>query len=353
VDYKRILLIRIDRIGDVLLTTPAIEAVRRKFPLAHIAVMVQPYAKDIVDGNPYIDEVIVYDKNKQHKSTIAGYFFAQKLKEKKFDVAVIFHPNNRSHIIAFLAGINRRIGYDRNFSFLLTDKIPHVKQFGEMHESDYPLEMLKSLGITGAQEKKLYMPIKQSSENSINSILLSEGISADDKIAVFHPGASCYSKIWPAQKFAEVADRIADKLRIKIIIVGGRQKKDITCANAMKGKMLYGAISLAGKLTVSELASCIKRAAVFVSNDSGPVHIACAIGVPGVVIFGRAQRGLSPKRWGPLGKQNIVLHKDVGCGDKCLAHNCQKNFACLNAITVDEVYEAAEKLLARNIASQG
>jgi len=130
-----------------------------------------------------------------------------------------------------------------------------------------------------------------------------------------------------------------------VIIVSGENEKDITSAEAMKGYMSDKAVSFAGKLSISELASCLKRATVFISNDSGPVHIASAVGTPAVVIFGRALPGLSPRRWGPTGRNDVVLHKDVGCGNTCLAHNCKKDFACLKAITVDEVYEAAERFL--------
>ncbi len=344
-DYNRILLIRTDRIGDVLLTTPAIEAVRKKFPSAHIAVMIRPYAKDIIDGNPYIDEVIVYDKYGKHKSIWATYRFAQALKKKSFNVAVIFHPTNRAHIAAYLAGIPKRIGYDRNLPALLTDKIHHTKEFGKMHEVDYAIQMLNPLGITIVEEKKLYMPVKQTSENSINSLFVAEGIDSGKKIVVVHPGASCDSKVWPAERFAEVADRLIDKYGITTVIVGSNEKRDIKYAEVMRKCMFNKAVSFAGKLTISELASCLRRAAVFITNDSGPAHIACALETPAVVIFGRSLPGLSPQRWGPIGKDNAVLHKDVGCGAGCLAHNCQKAFACLKAITTDEVYEAAAKLL--------
>ena len=159
-NYRRILLIRTDRIGDVLLTTPAIEAVRKKFPSAHIAVMIRPYVKDIVDGNPYIDEIIIYDKYGRHKSIRASYRFAKELKKKNFDLAVIFHPANRAHVVAYLAGIPKRIGYGRNFPALLTDKIHHEKQLGRMHEVDYAIRMLRPLGITDVEKRNLYMPIK-------------------------------------------------------------------------------------------------------------------------------------------------------------------------------------------------
>ena len=344
-DYKRILLIRTDRIGDVLLTTPAIEAVRERFPLAHIAMMVRPYAKDIVNGNPYIDEVIIYDKYREHKSFIKTFQFSGTLKKKNFDLAVIFHPTNRTHAIAYLAAIPRRIGYKYKFSGLLTDTVLYTKDQGLRHESDYVFDVLKPLGIINQKNKKLFMPVKPESESSVNLIMFSAGIAEHDKIVIMHPGASCDSKTWPAERFAQLADKLSDEFKAKIIITAGNEKRDMDCAKFMRDKMRASAVFLAGKLTISELASCIKKAVIFISNDSGPVHIACALGIPSIVIFGRAQKGLSPKRWGPIGEKDIVLHKDAGCAEKCLAHNCRKNFECLKAVSVDEVFKPASEIL--------
>jgi ADP-heptose:LPS heptosyltransferase len=105
-------------------------------------------------------------------------------------------------------------------------------------------------------------------------------------------------------------------------------------------------LNLSGRTTVGELASVLRRSKLFISNDSGPVHVACAVGTPVIAIFGRSDRGLSPKRWGPIGKQDVVLRKDVGC-EECLAHRCARGFKCLEAITVDEVVAAAEKILGK------
>jgi len=108
--------------------------------------------------------------------------------------------------------------------------------------------------------------------------------------------------------------------------------------------MHHPVINLAGKTSVSQLASVLKRCNLFISNDSGPVHIACAVETPVISIFGRSQKGLSPARWGPTGKKDRILHKYVGCIE-CLAHNCVKEFACLKAITVDDVVSAADSIL--------
>ena len=340
-EFKRILVVRTDRIGDVLLSTPVLKALRDNFPHAYIAMMVSPYAKDIVEGNPFLDEVIIYDKDAKHKSWFKSMKFSRVLKKKQFDVALILHPINRSHLITFFAGIKKRIGYDRKLGFLLTDRIEHTKQLGQKHELEYNLDLVRYLGVEPF-DKEIFIPIKNESERWAKEIFAKEGIREDEKLLVIHPGASCVSKIWPAERFACIADKLVEKYGFKVLIVAG--PKDINIAQNVIRSMHVPVIDLAGKTSISQLASILKRSSLLISNDSGPVHVASAVGAPVISIFGRSQKGLSPKRWGPSGKFGRVLHKDVGCVE-CLAHNCAKEFLCLNSISVDEVVQAAEELL--------
>ncbi len=144
---KKILIMRLDRLGDVVLSTPVITNLRAAFPQAYIAFMCRPPAKDAVEGNPELDEVIVYDKDGIHKNFFKTCRFASALTAKSFDWALVLHPTNRAHIIAFLAGIPVRVGWDRKMSFLLTKKIAHVKHEGAKHEVEYNLDLLRAMGV--------------------------------------------------------------------------------------------------------------------------------------------------------------------------------------------------------------
>ena len=341
-NFKRILIARTDRIGDVLLSTPVIKAMRDSYPDAYIAMMVSPYARDIVDGNPYLDEVIIYDKDGKHKSWMRSVKFARNLKKKRFDLSLILHPTNRVHLISFFAGIPRRIGYDYKLGVLLTDRIKHTKQLGEKHELEYNLDLVRYLGIE-PKDKSLFMPIKPEAEKWAEELFRQEGIKNHDKLLAIHPAASCPSKIWPNERFAEVADRLVAKYGFKVLVVAG--PRDIAIAQNVIKQMHNPTINLAGKVSVSQLASVLKRCQLFISNDSGPVHIASSVGTPVISIFGRSQKGLSPKRWGPVGKKDRIVYKVVGCVE-CLAHNCIRNFACLKAVTVDYVLNMADSILA-------
>ncbi len=338
--YKRILIVRLDRIGDVLLSTPVIKAVRDAYPDSYIAFMVRPYALDIVEGNPYLNRVIVY-----HKS--GGLFdnlrFIFALRRERFDLAIILHPTNRTHILTALAGIPERVGYDRKMGFLLTRRIPHLKQLGLKHEIDYTLDILQYIGIE-PRERALYMPMRRESENKIDEIFARNGIKAGDTVVVLNPGASCISKMWPLENFARIGDMLNEGHGVRVVIISGY--KDRAKAGLVAGSMKRPHIDLSGKTSVSDLASLLKRARLLISNDSGPVHIACAVSTPVVAIFGRRDRGLSPVRWGPSGRDDVVLHKDVGCA-VCFAHNCRLHFKCLKAISVEEIFKAAEGILRR------
>ena len=338
---RRILLIRTDRIGDVLLSTPAIKAVRDAYPNAHIAMMVRPYAADIVDGNPYLDEVILYDKDGEHKSIFATLKFAAGLRKKRFDLAIILHPTNRSNIIPFLAGIPERVGYDKKGGIFLTKRLKDVKHLGEKHEIDYNLDVLRAVGIE-AKDRALYMPVKSGDERIIDRFFLLNDVDKKDTIIAIHPGASCPSKRWPAYRFGRVADELIDRHKVKVVIIGG--PADIKTVKEVESGMLHKPIILSEGHSLGEVAALLKGCKIFISNDSGPVHIAVAVGTPVISIFGRLDPGLSPARWGPVGPNDIVIHKDVGC-KYCKAHNCEINFKCLDAITVEDVLGAAESLL--------
>jgi len=338
--YK-ILIVRTDRIGDLLLSTPAIKAVREVYPNAHIAVMVQPYVEEIVDGNPYLDEVILYDKNGKHKEFFGTLGFIFELRKKGFDIAIILHPTNRSNLIPFLAGIPERVGYDRKLGFLLTKRLKDTKHLGEKHEIDYNFDVLRAVGIV-AKDRTLYMPIKAEYERVIDRFMALNDIGSRDIIVAVHPGASCPSKRWPAYRFGRVADELMDKYNVRIVIIGG--PSDVKTVKEVQTGMLRSPMILSEEHSLGEVAALLKKCSLLISNDSGPVHIAVAIGTPVVSIFGRLDPGLSPQRWGPGGPNDIVIHKDVGC-EECLAHNCKLSFKCLDAITVNDVLSAAERLL--------
>jgi heptosyltransferase-2 len=340
---KKILIIRTDRLGDVILSTPVIKNLKQAFPGVHIAFMCRPYTKDVVEGNPEVNEVILYDKYGKHKRAMATLKFALNLGKKNFDWVIILHPTNRAHIISFLAKIPVRIGWDKKMGFLLTKKLHHNKSEGKKHELEYNLDVLRELNIP-IVDKSTYFPIEEDARKRVEEILSEKGLRPEEKFIAIHPSASCPSKRWPQEFFSQLIKIIDEKLNIKFVIITSNAERNL-------GELVIReteAIDLRGQLNISQVGALLKKASLFISNDSGPVHIAASLNTPVISIFGRKDPGLSPLRWGPVGTEVFYFHKDVGC-IQCLAHNCLKGFLCLREIKPEEVAEKALTLLARDI----
>ena len=341
---RRVLVIRLDRIGDVVLSTPVVQALREAYPHAFIAMLVSPACQELVAGNPHLNEVMTYDKRLLHRSVLSTVRFARRLRSMGFDTALVLHPSNRSHWIPWLAQIPVRVGYARKSRWLLTHRLPHRKQEGERHEAEYTLDLLTLLGRELPLTPRPLVVVQPRCTQRVEGLLSSAMLEAGRPLVAIHPSASCVSKRWLPDRFAQVADRLITDTHVSVCLVAG--DADMACANQVAGLMRHPAVNLAGRLTLGELAALLARSRLLISNDSGPVHIAAAVGTPVVDIFGRNQRGLSRLRWGPIGDGHMVLQKDVGCVT-CLAHACDIDFLCLTSLTVEEVYQAAASILAR------
>jgi len=301
--------------------------------------MCRPYTRGALEGNPDLDELIIYDKYGRQKSLWASIKFSFYLRKKKFDLALILHPTNRIHLITFLAGIPERMGWDRKLGILLTKRIKHTKQEGKKHELEYTLDLLRGLGIP-IKHTDTYFPISPKARTTVEQLLKSEGIGEGDKFIVIHPSASCPSKRWPQERFQRVIKLLRSRVGFKVIVITSQSEREF--GERLVGES--GVIDLRGSLSIPEVGALLKQAALFISNDSGPVHIAASFNTPVVSIFGRDDPGLSLLRWGPRGKKSFCFHKDVGC-TKCLAHNCIKGFLCLQEITPQEVVDKAISFL--------
>jgi len=348
---KRLLVIRLDRIGDVVLSTPVLEALRSAFPHLYLAMMVRPACEELVKGNPNVNEVPLYDKDGAHHNLLQTIRFAWWLRRYRFDTALVLHPTNRSHWIPWLAGIPVRIGYNRKSAWLLTHRLPHRKQEGARHETEYTLELLAPFGIV-PQSPVPYVPIQPSAAQRVEAILKEWLIQPTDRLVAIHPSASCRSKRWMPERFAQVADRLIVEQGVRMCLVAGGGDDARATAEVLQCMQRKEAVlNLGGQLSIGELAPLFHRCALLISNDSGPVHIAAAVGTPVVAIFGRNQPGLSAPRWGPLGRGHIVLQKDVGCVT-CLAHACDIEFLCLTSLSIEDVYRAAVSVLKQAASDQ-
>ena len=337
-ETPRILVTRTDRIGDLVLTTPLFKILREKFPGAHLAALVFLEHREVVEGNPYLDEVILYDKKGSERGLLGQWQFSRKLRGKKFDAVIHAHGTNRMHFAAWLAGIPHRMGYARRASWALTRVHPYNKKHGLKQEAEYLLELLEPLGITPPLPLETFFPVTDRAKRSLENMLLFHKIPQDLPWIVVNPSASDVTKMWPAERFAELVSRIQKDHPGVFLAVG--TSKDRKIVETLKKNTKAPVYDLSGKLSIGMLGALLKKAVLLVSNDSGPVHIASAVGTKVVSIFGRYEPGLGPQRWRPLGKHSRVVAKDVSS----IPERARK-FTYIHEITVEEVHEAVRDLV--------
>ena len=300
---RGILLVRTDRIGELLLTTPAFGAVRESFPGAKITLVVKPSSSPVVEGNPCVDSIVKLDPGPDLDSLAKRLRFIRFLGSSGFDMVIIFNPSRFFNVAAFLSGIPVRVGYDRKLGFLLTNAIEDKKYLCEKHEVEYNLDLAKAAGAGILSERPCF-PFAETDERAAAEMLAKNGITGGAFVAV-HPGTSNPEKSWPAERFARVCDKMIDGFGIKAVLVGGEEER--RTAGEVKSKMRNPVLDLTGRLALKEFGALLKRAALLISCDSGPVHIASAVGTPVVALFGEARPGGSSKRWGPYGEGHIVV----------------------------------------------
>jgi len=297
-NIKRILIVRTDRIGDVVLTTPVFKALRESFPDAFIAALVTPYTKSLIDKNPYLNEVLIDDRLGTHKGLFGFIQLIDEIKKHEFDCALVFHTKKRTNLLCYLSRIPRRIGYkNEKFGFFLTQPITDQRHLGDKHEAQYCLDLLKAIDIQG-DEISFHVSVHDDDEQWADVLIHRND---NEKIVCIHPGASDPSKQWPAKYFGELLKKLNNQYSARFVIVGSANLKGISQEIITESKV--DCINLIGKTSISQMVSLFKRSHLLISNDSGPVHVAAALNVPVISIFTRNQPGINAQRWRPLGKK--------------------------------------------------
>ncbi len=341
-DPQRVVVLRTDRIGEVLLSTVVIDAIKKRYPRAEVSFVTSAYSRPLVEGRDDVRETMTFDTLRKGAILRRAFDLAAVLARKKFDTALILNPHKSLNLACFLAGIPKRVGYDRKWAFLLTDKLEDKRNQGLKHELEYAMDLLRLIGIEG-EIPSPRLVVKAPDEAYVAGLLTGKGVRKDKPVAVIHPGSSNRAKIWPMERYAELAKRIKFELSASVCIIGGKEER----ALAERIIKLSGsdAVNLAGELNLGQLAAFIKRAALFIGNDAGPMHIAAALGVKVIAIFGRNIPGAGPVRWRPWGNGHVVFHENPGC-EPCGDRACPFDYKCLKAVTVEAVYNAAKNILA-------
>lgn len=338
-NYKNILIIKLSAIGDVIHALPVASALKKNNPNTKITWIVEKPAHDLLTNNPYIDEIIIFDK-KQYKSLIGlfmnGSKLARELQSRKFDLVLDLQGLFKSAAIALLSGGKARFVYcnARELSSLISKRVCGPNSEG--HVVDRYLDVVRHIGGTVNQP---HFEVNYTAEEVQNTkaIAVSAGINLVKPYAVLAPGTNWPNKCWPTTCFAELGDMLFDDGVIPVVIGG---PKDAKLYKEIAGNMKTPPINLVGKTSLKELSYIIKQSRVFIGGDTGPMHLAAAVGTPVIALFGPTD----PQRNGPYGDKYKVILTPRECRG-CWKRKCHKNIDCLAGISPTVVYTEFCKMM--------
>jgi heptosyltransferase-2 len=325
-EIRRILFVRTDRIGDVLMNVPALRLLRQAYPKAWITLMAEESVADLLKSHPDLDEVMAVSARRIREDFLYRWGLAALLRRTRFDMAIVSNPDKYLHGMIFLASIPRRIGYDRKRAFFLTRRMQVDLALPEIHEIEKNLK-LAGLVAEGTWDGKLSLFADEFSRRRVDEQIRRD--FSEGSIVVMHPGTTNPAKRWEAARFAELGDRISADKDLSLLLIGGREEAAL--AGELARKIRKQPVNWTGELTLRQLIALFQhpRVKVLVSVDSGPVHVAWMSGTPVVVLYAREVIGSSPDRWGPRDSKSEVVYKSLA------------------SITAAEVYECVRKVLGK------
>lgn len=334
---NNILVVNVNWLGDVIFSTPVFKAIKKAYPDARVSCLAVPRVKDVIKNCPFVDDVIVYDERGEHYYPWAKLRMILELRRKKFDAVFLLHRSMTRALLMFLAGIPQRIGYGtKKQSHFLTKTI--VLESPDLHRSDEYLKVIEDVGIP-ANDRVCELDVPAEHLAAVYKKLMDSGIKSGDKLVVVNTGGNWDLKRWPAENFSALIARLVKDFHVKVLIPGAKADKEL--AERIARDSGVDPHVWAGETNLDELLALFKRADVVISNDSGPLHVASAVGTDMIAIFGPTR----PEITGPRGRgRTMVLHKEIGCNKTpCYHLACLRN-ECMRAITVDDVLQAFQKL---------
>tara|TARA_B100000029_G_scaffold515020_1_gene620141 strand:+ start:44522 stop:45589 length:1068 start_codon:yes stop_codon:yes gene_type:complete len=341
----RILVVRTDRIGDVVLSTPVLSFLREQVPDCHLTMLVSPYSAKVVEGHPDLDELLIDTQEEWYKGLRGFLYLIRDLRSKCFDMVFILHATARLALACRIAGIPERVGSAyRWYGFLFNKKVYEHRRNSVKHEIEYNLGVVRTcFSDSSSPSPTIQIPIKAIQKVKI---LLNQWQKNPEKdLVLLHPGSGGSARNWPVQSYRELAGRLSDS-GIQVIVTGSYEEKNIV--DQVMPSRVNTISAVAGDVDVKELAALIQIATVCVTNSTGPLHIAATVGTPTVALFCPI-KPCSPVRWGPYGNNHEVLMPDVPPCPRCIEDACQY-FDCMKRISVQNVFEAIQRqLVARHL----
>ena len=330
-------------IGDAILNLPAIHQLRRMFPDAEITVFARPWVSDIFKYNPDINKIISFNEKKNTLDYLKLIF---QLRKENYDLAVLFPNAFNAGFFAFAIGAKKRIGYNTDKrGIFLTDKIEQTSTILKVHQVEYYMNIIKQFGETD-KERVFNIVVTDDEKNHIRKRLLEFGIVSETFLIGINPGAYYGSaKRWYPDRFAQVIDYLYEKHNARFVLTGSEKDKSIASeilkyikiVEPLREKII---LDWVGKTTLRELIALISCMRAFITNDSGAMHIAAALNIPMIAIFGSTDWVTTA----PYSKNHIIVRKDTPCAP-CLLRECPEDHKCMKNIYVEDVIDAFEKLI--------
>lgn len=340
--YENILLIKPSSLGDIVMALPALSALRRSFPQARLSWLIRPAFASLIEGHPHVDEIVLFDRKRLGKAWCnPGAFrdllsLIRRLRRERYDAVLDLQGLFRTASLGWLSGCPQRFGpvWGREFAHhFYTTAVPPQREY--VHVVDYYMKLLEAMGVSD-RRVEFVLPIKQGAAAAARALLSQHSIEPDG-YAVIIPGSAQVSKCWPAERFAALADRIASDHGLPVIATGSQAERAmIERIQSLADKPIA---NLAGRTSLPELAEILRTARLVVSNDTGPGHIAAALGKPLVMMFSWS----NPLRVGPYGRPECVVARDAA--DRDLAIKSTNPAHAIDHIAFDDVYaKVAEQL---------
>lgn len=331
-------------LGDAVMCEPALGLVRTLFPEADVTLLVKPGIADLLAHHPAVNRTLVYDDRGRHAGLAGKWTLAGVLRRHRFDLAILFQNAFEAALLSFLAGIPRRFGYATDGrGLLLTDPVSPQGRKGGKHQVEYYWDMLKPLGGQGAPPApRLFVTPEEA--DAMKTRLGDAGIAPGDVLIGVNPGSTYgQAKRWLPERYAEVVNRLVKDTqarvrgRVAVAILGAKGEERL--GKSIAGQIKARTVVCSGQTTVRELLALVKRCQLFLTNDTGPMHVAAAFNVPLVAVFG-------PTDWqatSPYRVEAQLVRQPVACAP-CLLRECPIDHRCMTAVTVDQVYRAATML---------
>ena len=332
---NKLLVIKLRYLGDVLLCTPVLRALRQNYPHAQLVCLVNPGTEEILRGNPDIDEILLLPRT----VGLSQVRFFREIRSRGFDCVLDLTDGDRSALITAMTGASMRIGFNHENRWRGALYSHCIRENPDsMHRIEYHGKALSILGVQGELEPPQLCVSAKDEEAALR--LLEEARLTSQGWVMIHPTARYWFKAWPPERFAELCDRLAQK-PLSVILVGNHNDREVGAQIQRLAE--HKPISLMGRTRVLELAALMKHCSLFIGNDGGPMHMAAAAGCPVLALFGPTD----PVVWGPKGQQISVVYKGLDCRE-CFHPGCSRGEeSCMRQISVEEVWSAALRMLAK------